>query len=89
MALPPAILIDLTPDLSQIGVRVGMALTVGSLGVLIGSPIAGAILSSESDPEERLDFTGTLIFTGIVLLATGVFMNATRFFKHGFKSGKI
>ncbi|CAI7617832.1 unnamed protein product [Penicillium crustosum] len=89
MALPPAILIDLTPDLSQIGVRVGMALTVGSLGVLIGSPIAGAILSSESDPEERLDFTGTLIFTGIVLLATGVFMNATRFFKHGFKSGKV
>ncbi|KAL2818238.1 major facilitator superfamily domain-containing protein [Aspergillus cavernicola] len=46
MALPPTVLVGLSPHLSQIGVRVGMALSVGSLGVLIGSPIAGAILSS-------------------------------------------
>jgi hypothetical protein len=89
MALPPAILVGLTPNLSQIGVRVGMALSVGSLGVLIGSPIAGAILSSQSPHvQNELDFSGALIFTGIVLLATGAFMNATRFFKHGFKWGK-
>ncbi|CAI7607462.1 unnamed protein product [Penicillium palitans] len=88
MALPPAVLVGLTPDLSQVGVRVGMALSVGSLGVLIGSPIAGAILSSQSHPEEGLNLSGTLVFTGVVLLATGGFMNATRFFKHGFKWDK-
>jgi hypothetical protein len=94
MALPPAVLVALSPKLNQIGVRVGMALTVGSLGVLIGSPIAGAILSNQSrsrssGTQGMLDFTGTLAFTGTLLLITGVFMHTTRFIKKGFKWEKI
>ncbi|KAH8690475.1 putative MFS monocarboxylate transporter [Talaromyces proteolyticus] len=89
MALPPAVLVALSPNLAQIGVRVGMALTVGSLGVLIGSPIAGAILSSQSqnnDPDVQgaLDYTGTLAFTGVTLLVCGVLMTGTRVIKKGF-----
>ncbi|KAI9930678.1 hypothetical protein MW887_011433 [Aspergillus wentii] len=88
MALPPAVLVGLSPNLSQIGVRVGMALTVASVGVLIGSPIAGAILASQSK-QDKVDFTGTLIFTGVVLLACGGFMNVTRVVKAGFTWGKV
>lgn len=47
MALPPAVIVSLTPALNQIGTRVGMAFSFGSLGVLLGSPIAGAILGSQ------------------------------------------
>ncbi|GIJ86428.1 hypothetical protein Asppvi_005317 [Aspergillus pseudoviridinutans] len=94
MALPPAVLVALSPSLNQIGVRVGMALTIGSLGVLIGSPIAGAILSRQSNHdnpgmEGGLDYTGTLVFTGTALLVCGGLMSATRVIKKGAKLGKV
>lgn len=94
MALPPAVLVALSPSLNQIGVRVGMALTIGSLGVLIGSPIAGAILSRQSSHdrtgiEGSLDYTGTLVFTGIALLVCGGLMSATRVIKKGAKLEKV
>lgn len=47
MALPPALIIALSPSMTEIGTRIGMAFFVGSLGVLIGSPIAGAILDAQ------------------------------------------
>jgi MFS family permease len=94
MALPPSVLVALSPNLAQIGVRVGMALSVSSLGVLIGSPIAGAILSSQSrsnapDVPGALDYTRTLAFTGVVLLVCGVFMTGTRVIKKGFRLEKV
>ncbi|KAL2867851.1 MCT family MFS transporter [Aspergillus lucknowensis] len=91
MALPPAVLVALSPSLNQIGVRVGMALTIGSLGVLIGSPIAGAILTrqSKSDGVGGLEYTGTLVFTGIALLICGAFMSGTRVIKKGVKWEKV
>jgi MFS family permease len=94
MALPPAVLVALSPSLNQIGVRVGMALTIGSLGVLIGSPIAGAILKAQSDTnrvgqEGALDFSGTLAFTGVMLLLCGALMTVARVNKKGFKFEKV
>ncbi|KAL4865953.1 hypothetical protein BDV12DRAFT_210775 [Aspergillus spectabilis] len=96
MALPPAVLVALSPSLNQIEVRVGMALTIGSLGVLIGSPIAGAILSGQSRSNHTdgtqnggLEYTGTLIITGVALLVCGGFMNGTRVIKKGVKLGKV
>jgi MFS family permease len=101
MALPPAILVSLSPSLNQIGVRVGMALTIGSLGVLIGSPIAGAILAGQSvdtgtsgsrggeEGVHGLEFSGTLAFTGVALLVCGGFMSATRVVRKGLKWEKV
>jgi hypothetical protein len=73
-----------------------MALTIGSLGVLIGSPIAGAILSGQSrrnhaDGTEDWgeEYTGTLVFTGVALLVCGGFINGTRVIKKGVKLGKV
>lgn len=89
MALPPAVLVALSPDLRQIGVRVGMALTVGSLGVLIGPPIAGAILARQNVGSEAHDYKGVLVFTGVALLVCGAFMSATRVIKKGLTLAKI
>lgn len=91
--MPPSVLVALSPNLAQIGVPVDMALTVRSLGVLIGPPIAGAILSSQSrnnDPDVKRssDLTGTLVFTGAVLLVCGVLMTGTRVIKKGIPAGE-
>lgn len=89
MALPPAVLVALSPDLRQIGMRVGMALTVGSLGVLIGPPIAGAILARQNVGSEAHDYKGVLVFTGVALLVCGAFMSTTRVIKKGVTLAKI
>jgi MFS family permease len=94
MALPPAVLAGLSPSLNQIETRIGMALTIGSLGVLIGAPIAGAILDRQSDSSRvgqvgAQDFTGALVFTVVTLLACGAFMTVTRVAKVGFKLQKV
>ncbi|OKP10852.1 hypothetical protein PENSUB_3672 [Penicillium subrubescens] len=68
-----------------------MALTIGSLGVLIGSPVAGAILfrqNQNGDPES-LNYSGTLAFTGISLFVCGLLMTATRVIKNGVKLEKL
>jgi hypothetical protein len=45
-----------------------MVLLIGSIGVLIGNPIAGAILDSNSS------FEGLQAFTGATLLASSVLL---------------
>ncbi|KAF2766236.1 MFS general substrate transporter [Teratosphaeria nubilosa] len=94
MALPPAILTTLSPSLNQIGTRIGMALSVGSLGVLIGSPIAGEILTVQSDAsrvgeEGASDFTGALALTGSALLLCAVLMTMTIFSRAALKLRKV
>ncbi|KAH9825744.1 Major facilitator superfamily (MFS) general transporter [Teratosphaeria destructans] len=94
MALPAAILAALSPSLNQIGTRIGMALTIGSIGVLLGSPIAGAILTLQSDASRvgekgALDFSGALTFTGSALLLCAILMTMTRFSKAGLTLRKV
>lgn len=86
MALPPAVIVFLSPSMAEIGTRIGMAFFVGSLGVLIGSPIAGAILDAQSPRDQGSHlvlgeevFWGVLVFTGVVLVASGVLMSGTRY----------
>ena len=96
MALPPAVIVTLSPSMTEVGTRIGMAFFVGSIGVLIGSPIAGAILDAQSQADKnghlllgKADFTGVLIFTGVVLVASGILMIGTRYFKAGLKAQKV
>jgi len=44
-SLPPSTLASLSPDLSKVGTRMGMSFSVSGLGVLIGSPVGGALLN--------------------------------------------
>ncbi|KAI9795931.1 MAG: hypothetical protein M1833_006579 [Piccolia ochrophora] len=96
MALPPAVIVTLSPSMNEVGTRIGMAFFVGSLGVLIGSPIAGAILDAQSPRDSSMHlvvgeevFWGVLLFTGIMLVASGVLMSWTRLVKGGFKYTKV
>ncbi|KAL4780273.1 MFS general substrate transporter [Aspergillus varians] len=47
VSLPPTILATITSDMSVLGTRMGMCFTFAGLGLLIGNPIAGALLDLE------------------------------------------
>lgn len=46
VSLPPAVFVELSPNRGLIGTRMGMGFAFISIGVLIGSPISGAVLDS-------------------------------------------
>ena len=47
-SLWPATLTSLTPDLSKVGTRTGMGFTVVSVATLTGSPLGGALVSTDN-----------------------------------------
>lgn len=47
VSLPPTIIARLTPDMSLVGTRMGMSFLFAGTGLLIGNPIAGALLNLE------------------------------------------
>ena len=66
--LPPTVIAILTPDINRVGTRLGMCFTFAGLGLLIGNPIAGAILDIPDG-----DFHRAQIFSAATL-AIGVAM---------------
>ena len=77
VSLPPTILVHLTPNRALIGTRMGMCFAVVALGVLVGTPIAGAILNASG-------FTNVWVFGGTLTVAGGLIMLASRFTYKGF-----
>ncbi|KAI1806489.1 MFS general substrate transporter [Daldinia bambusicola] len=48
-SLPPSAIVSLTPDLGRLGTRMGMLFAFIGMAVLVGTPIAGAILKDVND----------------------------------------
>lgn len=60
LSLPPFVISSLCPDPKLIGTRMGNSFAVASFGLLMGPPIAGAILQSGS-------WLGTQVYAGAML----------------------
>ena len=73
---------SLTPNLSILGTRLGMTFTFIGLGVLIGTPVAGAILREGG-------WIGLQCWCGAVLATSGFFMLAARITKVGIGIARI
>ncbi|KAI1371581.1 putative monocarboxylate permease [Hypoxylon crocopeplum] len=86
-AVLPANVAVLCPDLSKLGTNIGMTLFAAGLGLLIGNPVAGAILSVQTTASGEL-WWGALTFAGITILAGGVALTVVRVLKVGFKLTK-
>jgi predicted MFS family arabinose efflux permease len=71
VSLPPTIIVHMSPNRGLIGTRMGMCFAFVSIGVLIGTPIAGAILDTAG-------FTSVWIFGGVLTLIGGSVMFASR-----------
>lgn len=68
-SLFPATLSTLTTDLKKIGVRMGMVLSIVAVAALIGSPIAGALVSADNGGYLYAQmFMGSAIIAGTVIL---------------------
>lgn len=70
VSLPATILARLTSNMSILGTRMGMCFTLAGLGLLIGNPIAGALL----DIEGQIFWKGQLFSAVMVVVGTGFFV---------------
>lgn len=78
VSLPPTIVARLSPDLQRVGTRMGMCFTFAGFGLLIGNPIAGAILNV---PEGK--FGGAESFSAAMVMAGAILFSLTWFLKPG------
>ncbi|KAF3012829.1 hypothetical protein E8E14_009193 [Neopestalotiopsis sp. 37M] len=86
-AVLPATVPFLLPDLSMIGTNLGMTLSFAGLGLLVGTPVAGAILDHQSTTTHQ-DFSGALAFSGACVILGSVLLAVVRTMKVGFKLTK-
>lgn len=75
LTLPFTTVVTLSPHVGVVGVRMGMACAVVSLGLLIGTPVGGAILNR--------GWIALQAFGGAALLFSTVIMMASRVAKVG------
>ncbi|KAK4212315.1 major facilitator superfamily domain-containing protein [Rhypophila decipiens] len=79
ISLLPAVIAQVSPEISQMGVRTGAAFAVASFGSLTGSPIAGAVVSAQGG-----SYLGLQIFCGCTILASVLVFVAARGVQVGF-----
>lgn len=70
--LPPS-LGSLTKDRSKMGVRIGMVFTIGGLALLIGQPLAGALIEARDG-----QYLYAQMYAGSCMIAGVLFMVAAR-----------
>ena len=76
-SLPGVTVIGLSKDLSKIGIQLSMSFIVTGCGLLIGEPIAGAILRSKGG------WVGLQIWCAVLIATSGLFSLAARIIKVG------
>lgn len=72
ISLLPTIIARLTPDMSILGTRIGMSLTFSGIGLLIGNPIAGALLDLEHAVFWKAQLFSACMMIAAVVLFLGV-----------------
>ncbi|KAJ5268989.1 hypothetical protein N7497_010279 [Penicillium chrysogenum] len=80
VSLPPTIVAKITPNMSIVGTRMGMCFTFAGLGLLIGNPIAGALLDLE-----HAVFWKAQLFSAMTVVTGAALFIVLRFIKsrHG------
>lgn len=76
VSLQPSTVVSITDDLSAVGGRLGMNTFCAALGILIGNPVAGAIVGDGN-------WVGLQCFCGGTLLAGSVLVAVTRWSRTG------
>ncbi|KAI1463995.1 MFS general substrate transporter [Daldinia caldariorum] len=75
-SLPPSAVVSLTPDLGRLGTRMGMLFAFIGIAVLVGTPIAGAILKDADDDGAWKGLVGycaaTLFMGGLGFVGTQI-----------------
>lgn len=85
VSLTPSVLVGLSPDMSRVGARMGMSFCVVGLAILVGTPIAGAILG-DGQGGAWLDVMG---YTAAFLSVATVLYAVSRFLLYRKKGGLV
>jgi MFS family permease len=78
VSLPPSIIASLTSDLARVGTRMGMCFSIVGIGLLVGNPIAGALINLDTG-----DFLRAQIFCGVLVISSAVIALLSRTAKVG------
>ncbi|KAF7195195.1 MFS-type transporter dbaD [Pseudocercospora fuligena] len=74
VSLPPVVVVKMSPSLGIVGTRLGMNLVFGAFGILVGNPVAGAILGARGD---AMNWIGLMAWTGgCIIIATACMVGA-------------
>ncbi|RVX73160.1 hypothetical protein B0A52_02287 [Exophiala mesophila] len=73
VSLPPVAIVTLTKDMSKIGTRMGQCFVFSAFGLLMGTPVSGAILRNTGS------WLGVQLFSGLTIFVTGVLLFCARF----------
>jgi MFS family permease len=74
VSLPPTTVVSLSPSLQVVGTRMGMSFFFAGLGLLVGTPVAGAILQSYG-------WLGTQLFCACCVVVAAAAMTVARLAK--------
>ena len=77
VSLPPTTVVSLSPNLGVVGTRMGMTFPFAGFGLLVGNPVAGAILGTGTN------FVGVQAFCGGTVAAAAALVLIARVFKVG------
>lgn len=72
VSMPPVAIVTLTKDMTKIGTRMGQCFLFSAIGLLMGTPVSGAILRSTGS------WLGVQLFSGITIFITALLMCWTR-----------
>ena len=78
MSITGPALATLSPDLALVGTHMGMSFAFAALGLLVGNPVAGALLDSAG-------WVGPATFCGSANVLAGIFIMWARWWKVGWK----
>ena len=73
LSLAAPTIASLTADVSRVGTRLGMNFAIAAFGLLIGTPVAGALVDLETG-----DFVRAQVFNGAIVLGAALFMSWAR-----------
>ena len=79
VSLVPPVVVSTAGSMKDLGTRMGMALAIASFGLIVGNPVAGAILAGEGR------YTGLQAFCGVTLVLSAVLLAGVRIVKAGVK----
>lgn len=76
VSLPPTTVVSLSPSLNVVGTRMGMNFCFAGLGLLVGTPVAGAILHSGSWLGMQLFCASSVVVAGVAIVVARISKNS-------------
>lgn len=73
LALPPTVIVALSPDVRFAGTKIGMSFGAAGLGFLVGNPIVGAIVDIPKG-----EFAGAQGFAAAMMMAGSSLISGSR-----------